>query len=349
MLAVVNKLSPNSAHMPILQDQMPLHRPVMLAEVLAALQPEKGGLFVDGTFGAGGYTQAILKSPNAQVVAIDRDPSAIAAGQALVNEAGTRLRLVHGTFGQLNEIADDLGLAKLQGVVLDIGVSSMQLDDAERGFSFMKNGPLDMRMAQAGPSASDYVNKLEADELADIIFILGEEPRSRAIARAIVRAREEAPLVTTLDLVKAIERATGPQRATDRTHPATRTFQALRIHVNAELDELAQALCAAEELLEEGGRLVVVTFHSLEDRIVKRFFAARGGKRAQVSRHVPIAADIVPASFIQTNRNAIAASDEETRSNPRARSAKLRCGIRTAAAAVAYDAQDMGLPEARRH
>jgi len=171
----------------------------------------------------------------------------------------------------------------------------------------------------------------------------------RAIARAIIRAREETPLVTTLDLVKAIERATGPQRATDRTHPATRTFQALRIHVNAELDELAQALCAAEELLDEGGRLVVVTFHSLEDRIVKRFFAARSGKRAQVSRYVPIAADVVPASFIQTNRNAIAASDEEARSNPRARSAKLRCGIRTAAAAVAYDAQDMGLPGAGRH
>jgi 16S rRNA (cytosine1402-N4)-methyltransferase len=321
----------------------------MLAEVLAALQPEKGGLFVDGTFGAGGYTRAILQSPSAQVIAIDRDPSAIAGGQALLQESAGRLRLVHGAFSNLKEIAEDLGLSKLQGVVLDIGVSSMQLDEAERGFSFMKDGPLDMRMAQEGQSASDVVNELEADELADIIFILGEEPRSRAIARAIVRAREEAPLVTTFDLVRAIERATGPQRAKDRTHPATRTFQALRIHVNAELEELASALCAAEELLEEGGRLVVVTSHSLEDRIVKRFFAERSGKRPQASRHMPVLAEGAPASFIQTNRNAIAASEDEARINPRARSAKLRFGIRTAAPAFAFDAEELGLPRARRH
>jgi 16S rRNA (cytosine1402-N4)-methyltransferase len=321
----------------------------MLAEVLAALQSEKGGLFVDGTFGAGGYTRAILQSPSAQVIAIDRDPSAIAGGQALLQESAGRLRLVHGAFSNLKEIAEDLGLSKLQGVVLDIGVSSMQLDEAERGFSFMKDGPLDMRMAQEGQSASDVVNELEADELADIIFILGEEPRSRAIARAIVRAREEAPLVTTFDLVRAIERATGPQRAKDRTHPATRTFQALRIHVNAELEELASALCAAEELLEEGGRLVVVTFHSLEDRIVKRFFAERSGKRPQASRHMPVLAEGAPASFIQTNRNAIAASEDEARINPRARSAKLRFGIRTAAPAFAFDAEELGLPRARRH
>ncbi len=321
----------------------------MLAEVLAALQPEKGGLFVDGTFGAGGYTRAILQSPSAQVIAIDRDPSAIAGGQALLQESAGRLRLVHGAFSNLKEIAEDLGLSKLQGVVLDIGVSSMQLDEAERGFSFMKDGPLDMRMAQEGQSASDVVNELEADELADIIFILGEEPRSRAIARAIVRAREEALLVTTFDLVRAIERATGPQRAKDRTHPATRTFQALRIHVNAELEELASALCAAEELLEEGGRLVVVTFHSLEDRIVKRFFAERSGKRPQASRHMPVLAEGAPASFIQTNRNAIAASEDEARTNPRARSAKLRFGIRTAAPAFAFDAEELGLPRARRH
>jgi 16S rRNA (cytosine1402-N4)-methyltransferase len=348
-VGVVNKFSPNARAMSLSQPDYSRHRPVMLAEVLAALQPENGGLFVDGTFGAGGYTRAILQSPNAQVIAIDRDPSAIAGGQALVRESSGRLRLVHGAFSELKQIAENLGLTKLQGVVLDIGVSSMQLDEAERGFSFMKDGPLDMRMAQDGLSARDVVNSLEADELADIIFILGEEPRSRAIARAIVRAREEAPLTTTFELVRAIERATGPQRATDRTHPATRTFQALRIHVNAELDELATALCAAEELLEEGGRLVVVTFHSLEDRIVKRFFAARSGKRPQASRHLPIMGEGAPASFMQTSRNAIAASEDESRANARARSAKLRFGIRTSAPAIAFDSDDMGLPRARRH
>ncbi len=309
------------------------HVPVMLPEVLAALAPERGGIFIDGTFGAGGYTRAILAKGATQVVAIDRDPSAIAAGQAMADEFGGRLKLVQGTFSSLRDIAAELGLTNVQGVVLDIGVSSMQIDQAERGFSFLRDGPLDMRMAQAGPSAKDYVNTLDAAELADIIFILGEEPRARAIARAIVKARTEAPLLTTLELVKAIERATGPQRATERTHPATRTFQALRIHVNAELDELSQALVAAEEILAEGGRLVVVTFHSLEDRIVKRFFAARSGKQPQASRHQPQLAPPPPMSFTQTERGAIEASESEARSNPRARSAKLRFAIRTAAPA----------------
>jgi 16S rRNA (cytosine1402-N4)-methyltransferase len=325
------------------------HVPVMLPEVLRALTPEAGGIFVDGTFGAGGYTRGILQSAKAQVIAIDRDPFAIAAGQAMVDEFGARLKLVRGTFSSLESIMQDLGLDKVQGVVLDVGVSSMQIDEAARGFSFMKDGPLDMRMGQEGPSAKDYVNTLSAEDLARIIFILGEEPRSRSIAKAIVAARSEAPLQTTLDLVRAIERATGPQRAQDRTHPATRTFQALRIHVNAELEELAQALLAAEAVLAEGGRLVVVTFHSLEDRIVKRFFATRSGKLPQSSRHQPAAHDAAPATFTQTERGAIAASDTEARSNPRARSAKLRFAIRTAALPSPLAPEAFGLPRLERH
>ncbi len=321
----------------------------MLPEVLASLASADGGVFIDGTFGAGGYTRGILSSTKAQVIAIDRDPSAISAGQALVSEYGGRLQLVQGRFSDLAEIARGLGFEKVAGVVLDIGVSSMQLDEAARGFSFAKDGPLDMRMAQSGPSAKDLVNSLEANQLANIIFILGEEPRSRAIAREIVKARSEAPLLTTFDLVRAIERATGPQRATDRTHPATRTFQALRIHVNSELDELAVALSAAEEILAEGGRLVVVSFHSLEDRIVKRFFTARSGRTPTGSRHLPQVEAGPRPSFIQTEKGAIAASDAEARVNPRARSAKLRFGMRTAAAAHARDADELGQPKVERH
>ena len=321
------------------------HVPVMLPEVLAALQPERGGIFVDGTFGAGGYTSAILANPKAQVIAIDRDPNAIAAGQALVANSGGRLRLVQGAFSNLRGLVEDLSHSNVDGVVLDIGVSSMQIDEAARGFSFMRDGPLDMRMSQDGPSAADYVNKLEADDLANIIFVYGEEPRSRAIARAIIKAREEAKLQTTFDLVKAVERATGPQRAKERTHPATRTFQALRIFVNAELDELAAALCGAEEILAEGGRLVVVTFHSLEDRIVKRFFAERSGIRPAASRHAPALAEGPLASFDLSQRGARSANNEEANRNPRARSAKLRFGVRTSASAIAFDAQALGLPQ----
>ncbi len=326
----------------------PRHVPVMLPEVLRALAPEQGGIYVDGTFGAGGYTRAILENSQARVIAIDRDPAAIAAGQNLVSEFAPRLTLVQGTFANMQAILERLDLEKIQGVVLDIGVSSMQIDEPERGFSFMKDGPLDMRMSQHGLAARDYVNTLSAEDLAQIIFIMGEEPRSRAIAKAIVKARTQAPLVTTLDLVRAVERATGPQRAQDRTHPATRTFQALRIHVNAELEELAHALLAAEAVLAVGGRLVVVTFHSLEDRIVKRFFAARSGKTPQSSRHRPVATLADPATFMQTSRNAVAASDAEARSNPRARSAKLRFGQRTAAAANTLKPEAFGLPRLER-
>ena len=323
------------------------HLPVMLPEVLAALAPQDGGVYVDGTFGAGGYTRGILSAAGTKVIAIDRDPNAIADGASLVASSEGRLQLVRGTFGEMQNTISDLGLSKVQGVVLDIGVSSMQIDEAERGFSFMREGPLDMRMGQEGKSAADYVNSLAAEELAQIIFVLGEEPRSRSISKAIVSARVEAPLMTTMDLVKAVERATGPQRAKDRTHPATRTFQALRIHVNSELDELAHALCAAEEILEEGGRLVVVTFHSLEDRIVKKFFAARAGKLPTGSRHQPDAHQGPAPSFDLIHKGHVEASEIEKLDNPRARSAKLRAAVRTKAPSFIFDFAAMAVPQLR--
>jgi 16S rRNA (cytosine1402-N4)-methyltransferase len=321
------------------------HVPVLLNEVLAALAPQAGSVYVDGTFGAGGYSRGILSSANCNVIAIDRDPSAIAGGTALVKSSAGRLDLIQGTFGEMKSLIESLGISKVQGVVLDIGVSSMQIDEAERGFSFMREGPLDMRMGQEGKSAADYVNGLDAEDLAQIIFVLGEEPRSRAIAKAIISARSVSPLLTTLDLVRAVEKATGPQRAKDRTHPATRTFQALRIHVNAELDELADALVAAEDILEVGGRLVVVTFHSLEDRIVKRFFAARSGSLPTNSRHMPAAHAGPAPSFDLVFKGHQDAGPEEMLDNPRARSAKLRAGIRTAAPSFKFDAKAMAVPK----
>ena len=319
------------------------HIPVLLDEVLAALAPQDGDVIVDGTFGAGGYTSAILGAANCKVIAIDRDPTAIAAGQNLVAEFGGRLHLAQGRFSEMEAIAGE----NVDGVVLDIGVSSMQIDEAERGFSFMRDGPLDMRMSLAGPSAADYVNKLQQEQLADLIFVLGEEHKSRAIARSIVKARGETPLATTFDLVKAVERATGPQRAKDRTHPATRTFQALRIHVNGELDELVEALFAAERMLKPGGRLVVVTFHSLEDRIVKRFLATRSGNVPSTSRHAP-GIDVRPdPTFVLQRKGHVDASEAEMLDNPRARSAKLRAGVRTAARAMKADAAELGVPTLR--
>lgn len=324
------------------------HTPVMLEEVLTALAPRDGGVYVDGTFGAGGYSSAILGAGATRVIAIDRDPSAIAGGAELVRSSEGRLNLLRGNFAEMKSIVENLGLEKVQGVVLDIGVSSMQIDEAARGFSFLRDGPLDMRMGQQGRSAADYVNNLAAEELAQIIFVFGEEPRSRAIAKAIVGARSETPLLTTFDLVKAVELATGPQRAKDRTHPATRTFQALRIHVNAELDQLAMALSAAEEILEEGGRLVVVTFHSLEDRIVKRFFTIRSGNVPTSSRHMPEAQDGPSPSFKPIFKGHQSASTLEMLENPRARSAKLRAGVRSAAPCFEFDAQAVALPQLAR-
>ncbi len=308
------------------------HVPVLLDEVVRWLAPRDGEVFVDGTFGAGGYTRALLKAAQTRVIAIDRDPTAIAAGQALAGDYAGRLTLVEGRFSALAGHVRALGLPAVDGVVLDIGVSSMQIDQAERGFSFLREGPLDMRMGGAGPSAADHVNHMGQEALANVIYSYGEEPRARAIARAIVKARTETPIVTTLDLVRAVERATGPQRARDRIHPATRTFQALRIFVNDELAELAAALSGAEQVLRAGGRLVVVSFHSLEDRIVKRFLTERAGHTPHGSRHLPQDVSGPEPSFSLPFKGHVEAGEAEAAHNPRARSAKLRCGVRSAAA-----------------
>ena len=311
------------------------HIPVLLAEVLDALAPKAGETIVDGTFGAGGYTSAILDR-GAAVVAIDRDPDAIAAGRALEERAGGRLRLVQAPFSTLDEHVESA-----DGVVLDIGVSSMQLDQAERGFSFRADGPLDMRMAQAGMSAADVVNTFKAGDLARIFGFLGEERHAGRIARMIESRREKRPFERTLDLADAIATHIG-RAPKDKIHPATRVFQALRIFVNDELGELAQALFAAERALKPGGRLVVVTFHSLEDRIVKKFFSDRAGK-ASGSRHLPIAHERA-ATFEPVGKSMVSASEEEAEANPRARSAKLRAGQRTIAPAEAEDMSLFGFP-----
>ena len=324
------------------------HVPVMLDEVLRALGPKADAIYVDGTFGAGGYTRAILEAADCRVVALDRDPAAIAGGRGLATRFAGRLTLVEGLFGVMSEHLASLGLEKVQGVVLDVGVSSMQLDEAARGFSFMREGPLDMRMSQAGQSAADVVNNYSPEMLAKVIFLFGEEPRSRAIAKAIVAQRVLAPIVTTVDLVKAVEKATGLQRAKDRTHPATRTFQALRIYVNAELEELVDALHEAEKILDVGGRLVVVSFHSLEDRIVKRFLAMRSGKTPEVSRHMPGTVQHAQPSFELLFKGHLDPSNNEAEANPRARSAKLRAASRTAAAAWADSRGDLGIPRVER-
>ncbi|MFZ5671824.1 MAG: 16S rRNA (cytosine(1402)-N(4))-methyltransferase RsmH [Pseudomonadota bacterium] len=327
------------------------HRPVMLAEVLSALAPRDGGIYIDGTFGAGGYTRGILTAADCRVLAIDRDPDAIKGGAALAAAFPDRLTLVEGRFSDMENLARRFGITMIDGAALDIGVSSMQIDEAARGFSFAKDGPLDMRMEQSGPSAADVVNGAEADHLTRIIGILGEERKARAIAHAIVKARAEAPILTTLELVRAVERATGRQRPQDRIHPATRTFQALRIYVNRELEELGHALAAAERLLRPGGRLAVVTFHSLEDRIVKRFFAERSGKLPSPSRHMPGREEGEAARFTPVFRGHREADDTETAANPRARSAKLRAGERTAAPALPLNLEDIAVPsiEGRRN
>lgn len=321
------------------QGQQP-HLPVMLDEVLARLAPKAGEIHVDGTFGAGGYTRAILAT-GAEVIAIDRDPTAIAAGQALVAAANGRLRLVPGVFGDLDTLVTEAGVAAVDGVVLDIGVSSMQLDRAERGFSFRFDGPLDMRMEIDGESAADVVNSADEKQLSRIFWAYGEERRAGQVAKAIVEARKTAPFETTKQLVKVIESVIWPKP--NEIHPATRVFQALRIHVNDELGELVRALAAAERILKPGGRLVVVTFHSLEDRIVKRFFADRCRSEAGGSRHAP-RLDVAAPTFAAIMRGHDEAGAAEIAVNPRSRSAKLRAGVRTSAPARAIDAAALGLP-----
>ena len=305
------------------------HIPVLGRPAIRFLNVRDGGVYIDGTFGAGGYSRAVLATPGTKVVGIDRDRTAIALGADLVEAAQGRLTLVEDRFSNLATIAREAGYEAVDGVVLDVGVSSMQLDTAERGFSFRLEGPLDMRMERAGPSAADVVNAADERDLANIIFVLGEERFSRAIARAIVKARGRAPIATTralADIVASVVRA----RPGD-IHPATRTFQALRIFVNDELGELAAALVAAENILRPGGRLVVVSFHSLEDRIVKTFLAARAETRGG-SRHAPEVKRAPPSFTVLTKRPVIADAEEIAR-NPRARSAKLRAAERNDAPA----------------
>ncbi|WP_083528457.1 16S rRNA (cytosine(1402)-N(4))-methyltransferase RsmH [Hyphomicrobium sp. CS1BSMeth3] len=310
------------------------HIPVLLDEVLATLTPRDGEVFVDGTFGAGGYTSAILEAADVRVIAIDQDPNALAAGQAFVEKYAPRLILSEGRFGDLDHIATAAGFPAVDGVVLDIGVSSMQLDEADRGFSFMADGPLDMRMSQSGPSAADVIREASEELLADIFFHLGEERRSRAIARAIGKARESSDITTTRQLADLVQRTLGRPRGDDK-HPATRVFQALRIYVNDELGQLMDALSASERCLKPGGRLVVVTFHSLEDRIVKRYLTDASGRNPAGSRHLPPTAEATSAPRYRiVNQRPLTPSEKEIAANPRARSARLRAAERTSALAA---------------
>jgi 16S rRNA (cytosine1402-N4)-methyltransferase len=302
---------------------------VLLGHALRALSPKAGERYIDGTFGAGGYARAILDAADCQVLGLDRDPSAIEAGRALESQAAGRLKLAETPFSHMEDAAHGIGWDSVDGVVLDLGVSSMQLDEAARGFSFMRDGPLDMRMSGKGLSAADVVNTFEKDEIADILYQLGEERRSRAVAAAIVADREKAPFERTGQLADLVSRVLG-RRHDDPKHPATRTFQALRLYVNDELGELQRGLEAAERILKPGGRLAVVSFHSLEDRIVKRFLQSRSGKKAKTSRYLPAAAQEPAPSFDLQERHGVEPSEEEVAANPRARSGRLRWAIRTA-------------------
>ena len=309
------------------------HIPVLIRPLIAAVSPVSG-VWLDGTFGNGGYTRDLLDAGADKVIGVDRDPHAFELAAGWVAGYGDRIELVEGVFSKLDEYASDL-----DGVVLDLGVSSMQLDVAERGFSFMRDGPLDMRMSQTGISAADLCNDAEEVELADIIYLYGEERASRRIAKAIVAAR---PLTTTAELAKIVEGCL-PRAKPKQSHPATRTFQALRIAVNNEYGELAMGLMAAERALKPGGQLAVVTFHSVEDRMVKRFLQARSGNTANANRYAPEVEQITPAFRVE-KRKAIGPDEQELSENPRSRSAKLRVAIRTDAPAQDIDPADLGMP-----
>jgi 16S rRNA (cytosine1402-N4)-methyltransferase len=305
----------------------PRHTSVLGREAVEWLAPRDGSILVDATFGAGGYSRAILDVPGTRVIGIDRDRTAIAGGFGLVDRSEGRLTLVEDRFSNLAEVCAAQGFDAVDGVVMDVGVSSMQLDQAERGFSFRLGGPLDMRMGQSGPTAAEVVAKASEADLANIIYIFGEERHSRRVARAIVAARQEGPIATTQALADIVGKVV--RSKPNEIHPATRTFQALRIFVNEELDELHQALSAAERVLKPGGRLVVVSFHSLEDRIVKNFLVERG-KASSGSRHLPEVAQAA-SSFLILTKRPMTPGDAEVAANPRARSAKLRAAERTAA------------------
>ena len=312
------------------------HTPVLLSPLLAAVAPVRG-TWLDGTLGAGGYARGLLEAGAARVIGVDRDPLALELAQGWGADYGGRLTLVHGNFAQMDDYAD-----ALDGVVLDLGVSSMQIDRPERGFSFQKDGPLDMRMSRQGPTAADIVNDTPEGDLADILFLYGEERASRRIARAIVRARVAGRIETTGALATIVERCL-PRAKPGQAHPATRSFQAIRIAVNDEYRALAMGLEAAERALVPGGRLAVVTFHSIEDRIVKRFLQDRAGLGGGGSRHAPAAPRSAP-QFTLPARKPVGADAEELAANPRARSARLRLGIRTDAPPGRADRAALGLP-----
>ncbi|SMH60666.1 16S rRNA (cytosine(1402)-N(4))-methyltransferase RsmH [Azospirillum agricola] len=311
----------------------PIHIPVLLHEVVESLSPRDGGVYVDGTFGAGGYSRALLEAADCRVWGIDRDPAAIERGRVLARQFPGRLEIVEGCFGDMESLLAERSVTRVDGVALDVGVSSPQIDEPERGFSFRFDGPLDMRMGRDGPTAADVVNHAGESELADILYHLGEERRAYQVARAIVAARQTAPITRTRQLAELI-RSVVPKGKGDAIDPATRSFQALRIHVNDELGELRRGLAAAESLLGPGGRLAVVSFHSLEDREVKTFLKDRSSPPPSPSRHTPAAPVAARSpSFRLLSRKPVAASDTEARDNPRARSARLRAAERTEAPA----------------
>jgi 16S rRNA (cytosine1402-N4)-methyltransferase len=317
------------------------HIPVLINSILKACGPIEGR-WLDGTFGAGGYTKQLLDAGAGHVIGVDRDPLAFELADPWVGDYGNRITLKQGVFSRMDEYAEDL-----DGVVLDLGVSSMQLDLAERGFSFMRDGPLDMRMSQDGPSAADIVNTAEEGMLANILFHYGEERASRRIATAILREREMEPITTTLRLAGIIEGCL-PRSKPGQSHPATRSFQAIRIAVNDEYGELFRGLMAAERALKPGGQLAVVTFHSVEDRMVKRFLTARSGAGGNANRYSP-ELNVVPAQFAVRSRKAIGPDEQELQDNPRSRSAKLRVAVRTDAPAGEVNAKSIGMPTTGKH
>jgi 16S rRNA (cytosine1402-N4)-methyltransferase len=300
------------------------HAPVLLQEAVDAVAPKAGETIVDATFGGGGYTRALLEAADCKVIALDRDPDAVARGRAFARLTPWRFEMREGRFGDLETLVPE----PVDAVALDLGVSSFQLDEPERGFSFRFDAALDMRMSRQGPSAADAVARLSEEALADAIWALGEEPASRRIARALVEARREEPIASTGRLATVVEKALGGRQGA-RTHPATRTFQALRMLVNDELGELARALAAAETRLKPEGRLVVVSFHSLEDRLVKTFMTERSGGGGGGSRHAPERVSLHAPSFRLPHKKAVAPSEKELLANPRARSARLRVAVRT--------------------